>query len=73
MGEIYNCAVEMGSVAMIYLPRFIKIDSGFRKLIRYRDTQDGDRISLFLFLLKLLIPYGHKYHEIKKGFPATAK
>jgi hypothetical protein len=38
-------AVEMGSVAVMCIPSFIKIDSGFRKL-RFTDTQDGDRISL---------------------------
>jgi hypothetical protein len=42
-------AVDMGSVAMIYVPSFIKIGSGIQKLIR-EDTQthrqDGDRISL---------------------------
>jgi hypothetical protein len=26
-------AVEMGSVAMIYIPRFIKVGSGIQKLI----------------------------------------
>jgi hypothetical protein len=33
-------AVEMGSGAMMYIPSFIKIGSGIRKLIgRYTDTQ----------------------------------
>jgi hypothetical protein len=45
--------VEMGSVAMIYIPSFIKIGSDIRKLIR-RDSQThrwhGDRMSLLLFL-----------------------
>jgi hypothetical protein len=27
-----NCAVEMGSIAMIYVPRFLKIGSGIQKL-----------------------------------------
>jgi hypothetical protein len=42
-------ATEMGSVAMIYIPSFIKIGSGIQKLIvggGFTDTQDGDRISL---------------------------
>jgi hypothetical protein len=57
-----KCSAEMGTGAMIYLP-----SSGFQKLTGgYTDTQDGDCISLFSFLLKLLINYGHKYHEIKK-------
>jgi hypothetical protein len=36
-------AVEMSSGVMIYIPSFIKIGSGFQKLIgRYTDTQtDG--------------------------------
>jgi hypothetical protein len=42
-------AVEMGSDAMIYIPRFIKIGSGIQKLIgvdsqSYR--QHGDSISV---------------------------
>jgi hypothetical protein len=28
-----KCAVEMDSVAMLYTPRFIKINSGIQKLI----------------------------------------
>jgi hypothetical protein len=46
-------AVEMGSGAMIYVPSFIKIGSGIRKLIG-GDTQacrqHGERISLLFFL-----------------------
>jgi hypothetical protein len=50
-------AVEMGSVAMIYIPSFIKISSGIQKLIggiyRRTDTQihrpQGDLISLLYF------------------------
>jgi hypothetical protein len=45
-------AVEIGSGAMIYIPSFIKIGPGVRKLIG-RDTQtrtqDGDFKSLLLF------------------------
>jgi hypothetical protein len=45
-------AVEMGSGVMIYIPSFIKIDSGIQKLKR-EDTQThrqhGDLMSLFLF------------------------
>jgi hypothetical protein len=39
---------EMGSVAMINIPSFIKIGSGIQKLIGGGNThkQDGDRISL---------------------------
>jgi hypothetical protein len=37
----------MGTVAMTYIPSFIKIGSGIQKLIGgYTDTQDGDRVSL---------------------------
>jgi hypothetical protein len=44
-------ANEMGSVAMIYIPSFIKSGSGIQKLIggggdTQRYMQDGDRISL---------------------------
>jgi hypothetical protein len=39
-------ADEMGSVAMIYTPSFMKIGSGIRKLIGGIHRQDGDRISL---------------------------
>jgi hypothetical protein len=46
-------AVEMGSGAMIYIPSFIKIGSGFQKLTE-RDTQTqrqlGDLIGLLFFL-----------------------
>jgi hypothetical protein len=43
-------AVVMGSVAMIYIPSFIKTGSGIRKLIRgnedtYTDTQPGWRLN----------------------------
>jgi hypothetical protein len=45
-------AVEMGSVAMIYIPSFIKIDSGIQNLIA-GDIQAhrhyGDRVSLLSF------------------------
>jgi hypothetical protein len=54
-------AVEMGSGAVIYIPRFIKIGSGIQKLIG-EDTQThrehGDLISLFLFLA--YFPYFEK-------------
>jgi hypothetical protein len=47
-------AVEMGSGGMIYVPSFIKIGSGIRKLIgEYTDIQtqrqQGDLISLLSF------------------------
>jgi hypothetical protein len=46
-------AVEMSSVAMIYIPNFIKIGSGIQKLEGFTDTQThrqhGDPISLLLF------------------------
>jgi hypothetical protein len=42
-------AVEMGSGAMIYIPSFIKIGSGIRKLIVEIHRQNGDRVSLLLF------------------------
>jgi hypothetical protein len=44
-----SCAVEMGSVPVMYIPSFIKIGSGIRKLMG-GDTQthgrQEDRISL---------------------------
>jgi hypothetical protein len=45
-------AVEMGSCAMIYLPSFIKIGSGIRKLIRgdtHTHRERPDLISLLYF------------------------
>jgi hypothetical protein len=50
-------AIEMGSGAMIYIPNFIKIGSGIQKLMggymyRHAHRQQGDLISLLLFLLK---------------------
>jgi hypothetical protein len=45
-------AVEMGSGAMMYIPSFIKIDSGIQKLTRGHSQthrQHGDRISLLSF------------------------
>jgi hypothetical protein len=30
-----KCAAEMGSVAMIYIPSFIKIGSGVEKMIKW--------------------------------------
>jgi hypothetical protein len=44
-----NYAVEMGSVAVTYIPNFMKMGSGIQKLTD-GDSQthrlDGDRISL---------------------------
>jgi hypothetical protein len=40
----------MGSGAVIYIPDFIEIGSGIRKLIRRIHRQHGDLISLLLFL-----------------------
>jgi hypothetical protein len=42
-------AFEMGSGAMIYIPSFIKISSGIRKLIGEIHRQHGDLISILLF------------------------
>jgi hypothetical protein len=44
-------AVEIGSGAMIYIPSFIKIDSGIQKFIGriHRHSEHGDLISLHLF------------------------
>jgi hypothetical protein len=49
-----NCAVEMGSDAMIYeyIPNFLKIGSGIRKLMggyTQMHKQYGDLISVFYF------------------------
>jgi hypothetical protein len=35
-------AAEMGPVAMIYIPSFIKIGSGIQKLLRGIQKQDGE-------------------------------
>jgi hypothetical protein len=48
-------ALEMGSGTKIYIPSFIKINSGIQELMAgiHRDTDiHGDLISLFLFLNK---------------------
>jgi hypothetical protein len=44
-------ATEMGSVAMVYIPSFIKIGSDIQKLFvgglhRHKERKDGHRISL---------------------------
>jgi hypothetical protein len=53
MREICKVDVEMGSGAIIYIPSFIKIDSGIQKLIgddSHTHTQAADNlISLLLF------------------------
>jgi hypothetical protein len=46
-------AVEMGSYAMIYIPSFIKINSGIQQLIGgdlQTHRQHGDSMSILLFL-----------------------
>jgi hypothetical protein len=49
-------AVELGSGAMMYIPSFIKIGSGIRKLMGKGDSQTdgehGDRISLLSFFFQ---------------------
>jgi hypothetical protein len=35
-----KCAIEMGSGAMIYMPSFMKTDSGIQKLIRVGYTDN---------------------------------
>jgi hypothetical protein len=41
-------AVEMGSVAMIHIPSFVKIGSSIQMLTGgFTDTDNGDRIRLF--------------------------
>jgi hypothetical protein len=42
-------AVELDSGDMIYVPGFMKIGSGFKKLIRGVDRRHGDLRSLLLF------------------------
>jgi hypothetical protein len=48
-----NCVVEMGSGAITYIPRLIKIGSGIWKLLKVihlqTRRQQGDHISLLLF------------------------
>jgi hypothetical protein len=54
-------AVEMCSVAMIYIPSFIKTGSGIQKLIggdSEPHRQHDDRISLLAFLV--YFPYVEK-------------
>jgi hypothetical protein len=45
------CAVEVGSGAKIYIPSFIKIDSGIQKLMGdiHKRTQHEGRIGLLSF------------------------
>jgi hypothetical protein len=49
--EFVKYAVEMGSCAVIYIPRSMKIGSGIQKLIggMHRHRQHGDFISLLVF------------------------
>jgi hypothetical protein len=53
MGGISYYALEMGLSAMIYIPSFIKIDSGIQKLLGgihiQRDRQKHDLKRLLLF------------------------
>jgi hypothetical protein len=53
--------VEMGSVAMICIPSFIKIGSAIQKLI-WGDIQthreDGDRLSLLLCIITTVVYKG---------------
>jgi hypothetical protein len=46
MGGFMNYAIEIGSVAKIYIPSFVKIGSGIQKLIsgRFSDIQTGWRL-----------------------------
>jgi hypothetical protein len=41
--------VEMGSVAMIYIPNFIKIGSGVQKIMGEIHRKHGDLISIIFF------------------------
>jgi hypothetical protein len=34
-GIIFKCAVEMGSVGMIYLPSFMKVGAGVQVILRF--------------------------------------
>jgi hypothetical protein len=42
--DLTNYAVEMGSGALIYIPSFIKIGSGIRKLIEGIDIQTHRKV-----------------------------
>jgi hypothetical protein len=42
MGRIYEVGLEMGSVAVIYMPSFIMIGSDIQKLARGIRRQPGD-------------------------------
>jgi hypothetical protein len=51
------CAVEMGLSTMIYIPRYIKIDSGIQKLMgggggKQTHRHHGGLISKILFIFK---------------------
>jgi hypothetical protein len=50
-------AVEIGSGAMKYIPRFIKIGSGIQNLMQGKDSQTyrqhDDLISFFNFFFKI--------------------
>jgi hypothetical protein len=45
-------AVQVGSVATMYIPSFVKIGSAIQKLNTQTHRQQGDLISPFLFLSK---------------------
>jgi hypothetical protein len=51
MEGLMKCAVEMGSGAMIYIPSFIKIDSGVQMLFRTQ-RQQCDLISIHFLKTK---------------------
>jgi hypothetical protein len=46
MGGSLKYAAEMDSAAMIYIPSFVKIYLGFRKLIEGTQKQEGDFINI---------------------------
>jgi hypothetical protein len=55
-------AVEMGSCATMYIPSFIKIDSGIQTLIGGIHRQQGDLISLILFFFNKESRLKRTYH-----------
>jgi hypothetical protein len=61
MGGKY--AVEMGSVAIIYIPSFIQIGSGVQKFIGEWDTQTHRLYGDFVIMLKIdSLP--HRKHSV---------
>jgi hypothetical protein len=64
--QIMIYAIKMGSNSMIYIPSFIKIDSGIQKLIR--DLQTHRETAWSYVICLLLFFFQNKEHRLKIYF-----